>query len=798
MSRTALLFSLLTMAATVVAGPTLTVHVDRPGIAISPTLYGIFFEEINRAGDGGIFAEMLENRSFEDSAKFGQKPSQPLSWSSEGAVAIGLDTGKPLNSRNPTALRADFTGRGAVRNAGFKGVGLALRQNTAYRLSLYGRSSGGVAALTVRLESKAGDTLAEQPVAVAGDQWQKIEVELTPTKEDLAGRLALVGDGTGSVWLDMVSLMPKETWKGHGLRPDLAELVAAMHPRFVRFPGGCFVEGDSLPMRVQWKDTIGDPAERRGNWCIWGYQTTGGFGAYEFFQWCEDLDAEPLYVINCGMSHQEQGKSNRKEAVPLDPAYVQDALDLIEYARGPADSTWGAKRAAAGHPAPFKLNYIEIGNENGGPVYHERYRAFYDAIKARYPDLKLIANVWNGTPKDRPLDLIDEHYYSNPGFFQAQANRYDGYQRGGTQIYVGEYAVTKECGQGNLAAALGEAAFMTGMERNSDVVAMCSYAPLFVNPPWRRWNPNAIVLDQARAYGTPSYHVQCLFAANLGQTILPVDLPQPAPGVVPVFAGAVGIGTWATRAEYKDLKVEKDGQVLFAGDPAKGLDGWRKLSGDWQVNEGAWRQTGGAHDCRLLVGDKSWTDYSFSLKARKLGGAEGFLILFGLGNDKQKCWWNLGGWGNSRHGVEMGDEVVGTTDGAIETGRWYDIRIELKGATARCYLDGKQVHEVTRSAVVPRSLFAVASRDERAGEIIVKVVNSAAETTDTLIQLPGATSVGATATAIELAGNPQDENSFEQPAKVAPRVFSVPGIGPEFRYTLPPHSVTVLRIKAGK
>jgi alpha-L-arabinofuranosidase len=758
----------------------LTVHVDQNGPTISPTLYGIFFEEINRAGDGGIYGEMLENRSFEDNK------DHPVCWTKVGTASMALDSAQPINPRNPTALKVNLENGGGVSNAGFKGVGLALRKGAAYRLSLYARAEGLEGPLMARLQSRDGKVLAEQPVKDLGAAWKKVELELTATDEDLAARLTLEAVGKGTLWLDMVSLFPKETWKGHGMRMDLAEMIAGMKPSFVRFPGGCYVEGDRLVDSVRWKESIGDPAERRGNWCIWGYRTTGGFGAHEFLQWCEDLDAEPLYVINCGMAH--------KDHVPMEQMkeYVQDALDLLEYARGPATSTWGAKRAANGHPAPFKLNYMEIGNENGGPIYHERYALFHDAIKAKYPDVKLVACVWGGVPKNRPLDIVDEHYYNTPQFFMQRAGMYDTYDRKGPKVYVGEYAVTNGCGKGNLIAALGEAAYMTGLEANADHVVMSSYAPLFTNPPWERWNPNAIHFDQARCFGTPSYHVQAMFANHRGDVVCPSEVTVAEETIAPP-AGGIGIGTWKTKAEFKDIKVEKDGKVIFASDFSKDAKGWRFHRGQWRAVDGVLRQTGDEDNVRAYIGDPSWGgEYTLSLKARKLSGDEGFLVMFQAPNDDEKRWWNIAGWGNSRHALEgVGDE--GSVDGRVEENRWYDIRIELKGTSITCFLDNQKVHAVTQKPLRP--LYAVASRTADGKELILKVVNTSDQSFETALDLQGVKSVQAQAKAWTLtSGSTADENSFEQPRKAAPQESAASGLAAKCSYTFPARSVTVLRV----
>lgn len=794
----------------------LVVEVDRPGAAISPLLYGIFFEEINRAGDGGIYAEMIQNRSFEDA-------SFPLAWklvksgTAEGALA--LDRSKPLNARNPTSLRLEITragGRVGVASEGFRGVpqrgrasewmprfeqavgGIAVERGKKYDLSFYARAGGEVGPVTATLERKDGAVLASRTVRRIGGDWKKQTVTLAPRATETEARLVLSAERPGTLWLDMVSMFPRDTYKGrkNGLRADLMRMIERMRPAFVRFPGGCFVEGDNIRNAFRWKDTIGDVAERPGHWNLWGYRSTDGLGFHEYLQMCEDLGAEPLFVINCGMSHGGRGQLNGF-AVPMSEMgeYVQDALDALEYANGPVTSKWGALRAKAGHPKPFNLKLLQIGNENGGPAYHERYALFHDAVKKSHPEVRLVACDWGGVPRNRTLDLIDPHLYSDPETLRAQASRFDRYDRKGPKVYYGEYAVTSRAGTGNVQAALAEAAFMTGFERNGDAVVMSSYAPLLSHVSWKAWNPNAIVYDQSRVYGTPSYHVQALFASNRADRILPVRVEQPR---IPLETprGLVGVGTWRTQAEFKDLRVTKNGRTLFQSDFSKGLDGWKIPRGQWSVVDGALRQTGREEGARALIGDPDWSDYTFSLKARKLGGDEGFLITFQAPGDDSKTWWNLGGWENTLHGLELPGMPLERIPGRIETGRWYDIRVELQGQTVRCYLDGKLTQEGTR--VAPPSLFAAAGLDERAGETVLKVVNTSSRRLETSIDLRGMRPGTVRGRAIVIsASGPLEENSFSSPTRVAPREEKVSGTAPSFTRAFPPYSVTVLRLRSG-
>jgi len=778
------------------ATASITVDADKPGHSISPMLYGIFFEEINCSGDGGIYPELVRNRSFEDGDK---AEFWALATSGSAKGEMKLDSSRPLNPANRQSLRLHVSeaadGAVSVVNEGYWGI--SVTAGATYHFSLAARCDDGFnGPLSVAIEGKNGKECARGSIDGLTKEWKLFNLTLTATGTDASARLSIGASRPGTVWLDMVSLFPKKTWKDrpNGLRPDLAEMLAGLRPAFVRFPGGCWVEGDELKTSYRWKETIGDVSQRRNQWNIWQYYSTQGLGYLEYLILCEDLRAEPLFVINCGMSHREN--------VPMDQMgqLVQDALDAIEYANGPVESVWGGLRARHGHPAPFQLKYMEIGNENGGPAYHERYALFHDAIKARYPQIHLVANEWSGVPKSRPLEIVDEHYYSSPEFFISQAHKYDSYDRKGHKVYVGEYAVTAGCGQGNLIAALGEAAFMTGMERNSDVVVMASYAPLFANVNYKKWNPDLINFDGSRVYGLPSYYVQQMFAENRGDAVLPLEATAgPAAQPEPV-RGGIGLGTWSTQAEYKDVRVTQGDKVLYESKFQEGAADWHPVRGNWQVKDGAFQQTANEPDQRATAGDASWTNYTYSLKARKLGGAEGFLVLFQVRSNEEWAWWNLGGWGNTRHAIERGSKggkgIVGNeVPGQIETGRWYDLRVEVTGAGARCFLDGKLVHDVKYPEVTP--LHAVASRVNGTGEVILKVVNVSKEDLDTTVRLRGVRKVEPVGKAITLtSSDPQAENSISEPLKVAPRTATFDNAAGTFRHTFPAYSVSILRLKA--
>jgi alpha-L-arabinofuranosidase len=444
---------------------------------------------------------------------------------------------------------------------------------------------------------------------------------------------------------------------------------------------------------------------------------------------------------------------------------------------------------------------MEIGNENGGEAYRQRWPLFVKAIKDKYPYMQLVANHWEGSyPKSPMPDLVDEHYYETPESFMRRATQYDSYDRHGPKVFVGEYAVTQGCGQGNLRAAIGEAAFMTGIERNSDVVLMACYAPLFVNLNHRAWNPDLINFDSSKWYGLPGYYVQQMFSEHRGDVTLPVRVAAPKAETV-IGKGMVGVGTWNTQAEFKDIKVTApDGKVLLAPNLALGTEGWEFLGdGQWKVEDGALRQTAQKEFVRAIAGGRNWTDYTLTLKARKLAGEEGFLVLFHIQDKEDRIWWNIGGWKNTQNGIECG-EPLDRKDAHIETGRWYDLRLEVVGKKVKCYLDGQLIHDLAydRGNGFP-SLFASASKDDRSGDIIVKVVNANPNPLETRLNLDGNPGLTGEGTAVVLtSASARDENSLAAPTKVSPIIEPLSFTGAGFTRSFPGNSFTVLRLKSGR
>ncbi len=772
---------------------TISVHADQPGHPVSPHLWGVFFEDINLSADGGLYPELVRNRSFEGDDGL-------RDWTFTPATpAPSLDESHPLNTFNRHSLHVLPGSEDCVlENSGYWGMHFVAGQ--AYTFSVDARATDEFKdTLRVELRDAADCVIASGELSDFGKDWKQHTLTLTPTKSDPQGKLRLIvpgnESGQASLYLDMISLMPVKTWKGHGLREDLAEAVDTLKPAFFRFPGGCWVEGNDIAHAYQWKATIGDVASRTQLENLWRYNATQGLGYHEYLQMAEDLGAEPIFCINVGMSH--------RESVPLDRmgTWVQDALDAIEYANGPVDSVWGSLRAKNGHPAPFNLRIMEIGNENGGPDYAARWPLFVQAIQAKHPEMTLIANRWfDNYPKSPMPEMVDEHYYDTPEGLMRLATLYDGYDRLGPKIFVGEYAATKRVGHGNLRGAIGEAAFMTGLERNSDIVKMAAYAPLFTNVHHRSWSPDLINFDSASWYGLPSYYVQQLFSHHTGNLTLPIEVKS-AELPPEKTHGRIGLGTWETQAEFKDLKVTApDGKVLYAADFAgKGTEGWTLLGdGEWSVQDGVLRQSSENPKVRALVGDPTWTDYTIEVKARKLAGREGFMVLFHNEYDEDRTNWNLGGWGNKYDALVLADSDD-RKDGSVETGRWYDLRIQLEGGHVRCWLDGKLVHDFSPPHLTTKAVYASATRDAATGEIILKIVNTASAPTETTIDLEGVAQLSGPTRAIVLTSEkPSDENSLAEPRKVAPRTEEFALSGPRFTRSFPGNSLTVLRIPVAK
>lgn len=524
----------------------IVISVNKPIAEVQPTMWGIFFEDINFGADGGIYAELIKNRSFEFSMPL-------MGWTvtqnkfNEGSVLVLNRQG--LNTSNPRFVRItknSIDDSLSLTNEGFRGMGI--KKGLRYDFSMLCRQQTPGLKLHLQLLNASNDVIgsADLSPAATGNEWKNEKISFNAIDTSWKGKLKISFEGSGVIDLYMISLFPSDAWKNRpgGMRGDMMQLLADMKPGFIRFPGGCIVEGRDLANRYQWKKTLGPIDERHLIINRWNtefarrpapdYFQTFGLGFYEYFQLAEDIGADPLPILNAGMACQ----FNTAEAVPLNELqpYVQDALDLIEFANGDANTTRGKVRAAMGYPAPFNLKMMGVGNENWGPQYIERLKIFEKAIKNKYPNFKLVVSSGTDPGGDRfdylnnearklHADIIDEHYYRKPEWFLANAARYDDYPRNSSKIFAGEYAAQSDHtvsinNKNNMATAISEAAFMTGLERNAAVVSMASYAPLFAHDEAWQWTPDLIWVNNVQSYGTTDYYVQKLFSTNKGTNVV--------------------------------------------------------------------------------------------------------------------------------------------------------------------------------------------------------------------------------------------------------------------------------------
>lgn len=590
---------LLVSAAALVAGAasaqTLTLKLSEAQKNVSPMLYGLMTEEINYAYEGGLYDQLVRDPQVKEiDVPRRRTPGtriRPRHWeltdTLNGTMTVLQNNGPVDYKNNSLLIETGKPGIGLVNN-GFWGMGV--RPSSRYDGSLYVK---GTAAMTVFLESSDGRTVyASAPLSGRSAEWHRLGFTLTtgsdvvPTKD---ARIRVRFENAGSCQLTRLTLRPADTYKGHGLRKDLMELMAEMKPAFLRFPGGNYLEGTTFHERFDWKRTIGDPDLRPGHQCPWGYWSSDGLGLLEFLTWIEDLGGEPILGVFAGYTL----NGDYVEGDYLEP-FIQDALDEIEYVIGGPETKWGARRAQDGHPAPFKLRYVEIGNEDffdRSGSYQVRYMQFYDAIKARYPQLEIIASTseqqfYSGGVMDRAslkLDIVDEHYYRNTlGMYRA-AFQYDSYDRNGPKVFCGEWASREGEPTTNLNAALGDAAWMACMERNSDIVIASCYAPLFVNvgEGAMQWRSDLLGFDALNAYGSPSYYAQCLFAQYLGDKILPVTASD-----IPTFTATDREGGELPQIYYSATMDSKSGKIYLKLVNAVGTPQTVKLAFDGKRRTG--------------------------------------------------------------------------------------------------------------------------------------------------------------------------------------------------------------------
>ena len=789
--RQILLSAVLASALASNAQVTINVDASNPGIKVSPNLYGIFFEDINHAADGGLYAELISNRSFEDDDK--NIPTWKTAAQEGAKINAQLINKGLLNNAQGKALQLTIAAKPAATasliNEGFWGINAV--QGRTYKLSFWAKGSykGG---LKARLTNAKGDKVYAETAlnAKVGKKWTKYTAELTANGNDAKAQFELVADGKGTIVLDVVSLFPP-TFKNreNGLRPDLAQLLYNIHPKFVRFPGGCYVEGQESPENAfHWEKTIGPIEERPGHKNVnWRYRTSDGMGFDEYLQLAEDLNAKPLYVVNVGLWHGGM--------TPVDSIqpWIDECMNALEYANN--------------------IEYLEIGNENNQPDpaaqsdhYYERFKKFKDAVLAKYPKMHLIGNVvaWgDDNPKwesNESVELLDEHYYRNPAWFAENFNKYDNYDRKGSEIYVGEYAVTQGFGNmGSLDAALGEAVYMMGIENNSDIVTMASYAPIFANLNNRMWAPDMIQYTSDKVFGTPSYYVQNVMANNIGTRVLKVNQENPykyeQTQVKPAIC-RVGMGTWGTQVSFEDKGYsDENGKAL----PMTLQELPTDIRGQWKTEGSLIKQTSNEESCiRLNPGEITSNGYIYKVRAKKDAGNEGFLIIFNYVDKNNYCWLNLGGWNNTQHGVESivngAKSQIATTPGSIETGKWYDIELKVVGDSIFAKLDGKEIFSTKLKANTLPGIFSTATLDEQTGEVILKIANTSTEHTTAKINLQGKEIKNGKLIRLS-AKNGLEENTIDNPTNIYPVENYVTTEKNGATVEIPASSLNIIRLK---
>lgn len=747
-------------------------------------LYGLFFEDINHAADGGLYAEMVQNRSFEYCQMDKEEYHALTAWEKTGEIDWEVQTKQPIHEENPHYLHIKAQPGGSIHNRGYN-TGFFVEAGKGYDFSMYAGGMDGSIRVRVTVESE-GDVCAEEFVEISGREWRKYELPLKASRSTTCGRLVLTFETGGICNLDMVSFFPQDTFLGKkgGLRKDIAQALQEMHPKFMRFPGGCLVHDGSLNdhdrnSMYRWKRTIGKIEERPSWRNNWKYNQSLGLGYYEYFCFCEEIGAEPVPILPGGFNpHTGAG-------VPLEEIgeWVDDALDLIEFANGSDDSVWGKIRKELGHEAPFNLKYIGIGNEEVGDGFFERYPYFHQAIREKYPDIKIINTAgpfasgesyevgWRSAKK-YGSDLIDEHYYSSPEWFLANMHHYEDYDEKGPKVFLGEYA-----SWGNTYYnALVEAAYMTHLER-SKVVAMACYAPMLCNVDYVNWRPNMLWFNNHTILKTPNYYVQKLFMENQG-------------------TDAVSFET-TDLDEIISLVDEKDitGMFSIAGNDIEGTIRDVKVM-DFQRGENRELQdiliNRNNSENQLMNIESS--HYKVSFRFQRKAGRKGLKIFFGEKDEKNRLIWEFGGWDNGECSLtsccrgrnsSISHRIFHVED--IE----YFLELEVEGRRIRTWVNGVLYNDTVDRQPELEELYVTASVDRNHDTTILKVVNLTGMKKEVLVSLEGTERSHVTITCLKGYGL-DAENTFEVPDLIRPQTKEVSVAGNELPYTFAPHSVTIL------
>ena len=814
----------------------ITVDYTTPGSEVNPKMYGIFFEEINHSGDGGLYGELIRNRNFEEAVipsgtvykdgyavapdaptysdgrhhhwktKWDKDSLEMIGWSVEGNASHEISSKNPLHPNTPNNMLLNIAAAdAALINEGYWGIGVKSGEN--YDLRFYLNPEAYKGDVKAELISSDGKVLASQTFSTADAKgWTEYTGVLTPDATDGKAKLRLQFNQPGTVRVDYVSLFPQNTFmnRKNGMRADVAQLLADLKPGFVRWPGGCIAEGATYENRVKWKNTLGDPMQRKSEWILWNYHCTWGFGYHEFLQFCEDIGADPMFVANVGLSCDFRNGDYVTDLAPV----LQDIEDAIEYAQGDASTEWGAKRTAAGHPEPFKLKYIELGNEQWADSYADRFNQLYKTLKDKYPEITFICTYQLNNNLDliEKTDMIDPHWYVNPLFFYENDHLFDSIDRGKFDIYVGEYAVNQGVGPGNMDAALAEAAFISGMERNGDLVKIASYAPLIENSNHRDWATNLIWTKSDSAMGRASYYVQQMYSNNVPtynlETVMTEKLRFP-------FGGLLGVSGKDVSEQYRNMKVtDTEGNILLESAnlgefealpvdttdirrrwmqmPASLLNGIDFNGGVVEFEARALKDTRPSwrHPERmdtitvypsLIFGADATNDNSFTLGLNSFGRESGPYVSRKVDGQSGRT------------------PNVGNSEFAMTPDEWYKEKVEfLPDGHIVCTVNGKEI--LSQEVSVLSKHYAISGYDETTGETIIKVVNgtSAPFTAKLNLKCEKAENTGKVITLS--ADSLSDENGFDNPTKISPVVTEYNKFGKVFDYTFAPNSFTILRI----
>lgn len=791
---------------------TSTIHVDGEGIMkeVNQEMYGISLEEINHAIDGGLYAEMIQNRSFEDGIPplncpydarrnvlttpngydmpFIRPDSIPGWHAISSSTWLYLDTKELLNPRNHRSLLVGISSssgqRGGVAAEGYNG--LSIRKGENYTLSFYVKGASFLPkTFQVALEDSIGNqTLSDICTVNTRNEWTKIQHTFQAARNSDHAILTFSSDSSQMFWLDVVSLFPK-TWKGrpNGQRIDLMEAIAALHPRFIRFPGGAFVEGYTAGTYPIWKETVGNIAERKHFWGVWGYGTTNGMGFHEYLQMCEDLGAEPIYVINSGITN--MSRRPRYESITEMDKLVNDALDAIGYANYPADSTLGAMRAQNGHPAPFHLKYVEIGSENYGHEYTKRYDLFRDAIRKNWPEVTVISNTLVG--KRPRTDWRDTHFNGKNSFFLNNSGKYESIRsrHQWENTFVGEFGNMQSIEARTMAAAIGEATFLTTVEQHPDLMNRVAYSPVLGNAGFTQSRLPLLLFDNHQVVPSPSYYMFQLFSEYRGEMVVPTTIDTyMRPNVTRGFASVYMFDNC-----YEFEKVLINGKPVESGITMGG--GWNIPSpGILQAIPNRWNY--------ILVGDSA-SDYLFEANIKRFKGSEPIqfrirdnglskeqqdYICFTIGNGKAMLYHQSG---------NITDSLAVSSNFFLQNNRPYDISIKCQKDSIFCYVDGLLVQKGGMRTYP--SLSSVATIDHTLGYLYLKVVNTTYHEEKTELNIQGI-SVDNKTEIIELAGDMESANTFEHPNRIQPQKKEVSFmIGIPKVYKFPPSSITIMKFK---